>query len=56
MIVHNDCILFKGDITCKPYKKFGYHYIDCSSYNEISDKILIIKLFAFGVKKSGFIQ
>jgi heptosyltransferase-2 len=48
MIIHNDCLLFRGDIPCKPHKEFGYHCEDCPSYKKISIKILIIKLGAIG--------
>ncbi len=48
MIVHQDCIFFKGDIPCKPHKEFGYHCEGCPSYKKISNKILIIKLGAIG--------
>ncbi len=48
MIVHKDCVFFKGDVPCKPHKEFGYHCDDCPSYTKISEKILIIKLGAIG--------
>jgi heptosyltransferase-2 len=48
MIIHSDCLYFKGDIPCKPHKEFGYHCEDCPKYNRVSDTILIIKLGAIG--------
>ena len=48
MIIHSDCLFFKGDIPCKPHKEFGYHCEDCPSYKKITDRILIIKLGAIG--------
>ncbi|MHB1688826.1 MAG: glycosyltransferase family 9 protein [Ignavibacteriaceae bacterium] len=48
MIIHFDCIFYKGDIPCKPHKKFGYHCEGCPEYNKLTDKILIIKLGAIG--------
>jgi hypothetical protein len=48
MIVKTDCRFFKGDIPCKPHKEYGVHCKDCSYYQKISQKILIIKLGAIG--------
>lgn len=48
MIIHSDCLLYRGDIPCKPHKEHGYHCVGCPSYKKISDKILIIKLGAIG--------
>jgi ADP-heptose:LPS heptosyltransferase len=46
--VNFDCIHFKGDLPCKPHKKFGYHCEDCPVYQPINKRILIIKLGAIG--------
>ncbi|MHB8579112.1 MAG: glycosyltransferase family 9 protein [Ignavibacteriaceae bacterium] len=48
MLIHVDCVHFRGDIPCKPHKEFGYHCEGCPSYEKISKKILIIKLGAIG--------
>ncbi len=48
MIIHSDCLFYKGDIPCRPHKEFGYHCEACPSYKKISEKILIIKLGAIG--------
>jgi len=48
MIIHSDCIYFKGDLPCKPHKEFGYHCPDCPVYSKIGLNILIIKLGAIG--------
>ena len=48
MIVKTDCRFYKGDIPCKPHKEYGVHCEDCSYYQKISEKILIIKLGAIG--------
>lgn len=48
MIVHTDCLLYKGDLPCKPHKEHGYHCDSCPSYKKTSEKILIIKLGAIG--------
>jgi len=48
-----NCRFFKGDIPCKPHKKYNVKCIDdngneCSYFDEIREKILIIKLGATG--------
>jgi lipopolysaccharide heptosyltransferase III len=48
-----DCRYFRGDIPCKPHKRFGVHCVDengndCKYYEPITEKILIIKLGAIG--------
>jgi ADP-heptose:LPS heptosyltransferase len=48
-----DCRLFRGDIPCKPHKRFGVHCVDeagetCPHYDPINKHILIIKLGAIG--------
>lgn len=48
MIIHNDCIHFKGDVPCTPHKEYGYHCPDCPVYSKIGLNILIIKLGAIG--------
>ncbi len=48
MIIHKDCLFFRGDIPCKPHKESGYHCEDCPAYKKVSGKILIIKLGAIG--------
>ena len=48
MIIHQDCINFRGDIPCKPHKKSGCHCDNCLEYKAVSEIILIIKLGAIG--------
>jgi ADP-heptose:LPS heptosyltransferase len=43
-----DCTYFKGDRPCNPHKESGVKCDDCSYYQPISFKILIIKLDAVG--------
>lgn len=48
-----DCRFFRGDIPCKPHKRFGVHCVDqagapCPHYDRITSNILIIKLGAIG--------
>lgn len=46
--VKEDCRYFKGYIPCKPHKKYGVHCDKCNYYENIKEKILIIKLGAIG--------
>ena len=48
MILKTDCRFFKGDRPCDPHKATGVKCDDCSYYQPISFKILIIKLDAVG--------
>ena len=48
MIVKNDCRHFQGDVPCGPHKDEGVHCADCSYYDQIKMRILIIKLGAIG--------
>jgi heptosyltransferase-2 len=43
-----DCRLFRGDLPCEPHKREGVHCADCSHYDPIETRILIIKLGAIG--------
>jgi heptosyltransferase-2 len=48
-----DCRYFKGHIPCKPHKQFGVHCTElngdsCQYYDQISFRVLIIKLGAIG--------
>lgn len=48
-----DCRFFRGDIPCKPHKRFGVHCVDpsgavCRHYDPVKEQILIIKLGAIG--------
>ena len=43
-----DCLHFKGHIPCKPHKQYGFHCDDCTAYEKVSKRILIIKLGAIG--------
>ena len=48
IIVHTDCIHFRGDVPCRPNKEEGYHCAVCPVYTPIQKRILIIKLGAIG--------
>lgn len=48
MILKNDCRFFKGDRPCDPHKESGVKCDDCTYYQSIQSKILIIKLDAVG--------
>lgn len=48
MILKTDCRFFKGDRPCAPHKESGVKCDDCSYYQPIKFKILIIKLDAVG--------
>jgi heptosyltransferase-2 len=43
-----DCRHFRGDVPCAPHKREGVHCADCSYYDPIAERILIIKLGAIG--------
>jgi len=48
-----DCRRFRGDVPCSPHKQFGVHCVDeqgrdCSHYEKLTSRILIIKLGAIG--------
>ena len=48
-----DCRFFRGDVPCKPHKQHGVHCVDeqgaaCSHYDQLTSRILIIKLGAIG--------
>ncbi len=48
-----DCRAFRGDVPCQPHKQYGVHCVDdlgrdCTYYDPVSRKILIIKLGALG--------
>jgi heptosyltransferase-2 len=48
-----DCRHFRGDIPCTPHKQHGVHCVDekgndCTYYEQIKQRILIIKLGAIG--------
>ncbi len=46
--VNIDCRYFFGDRPCKPHKAEGVHCQDCSHYEQITKRVLIIKLGAVG--------
>jgi heptosyltransferase-2 len=46
--VKYDCKHFRGGIPCKPNKQFGVNCLNCTHYEPIKTKILIIKLGALG--------
>ncbi len=48
-----DCRHFRGDLPCKPHKELGVHCVDargrdCTSYDPVGKRILVIKLGALG--------
>ncbi|HWN81229.1 MAG TPA: glycosyltransferase family 9 protein [Candidatus Udaeobacter sp.] len=43
-----DCRHFRGDVPCVPHKREGVHCADCSYYDPITERILIVKLGAIG--------
>ena len=48
MILKTDCRFFKGDRPCDPHKENGIKCDDCSYYQAVQSRILIIKLDAVG--------
>jgi len=48
MTLKTDCRYFKGDRPCDPHKEQGVKCDDCSYYQPIKFKVLIIKLDAVG--------
>lgn len=48
MIIREDCRHFRGDVPCRPHKEEGCHCDNCSSYDRVTLRILIIKLGAAG--------
>lgn len=46
--LHPDCRHFRGHIPCSPHKKHGVHCDDCTYYEPLTGRILIIKLGAIG--------
>jgi hypothetical protein len=48
LIVHTDCIHFRGDVPCRPNKESGYMCGECPVYTKVENRILIIKLGAIG--------
>lgn len=48
MKINEDCRLFRGDIPCVPHKREGVHCEECTYYDLINIRILIIKLGAAG--------
>ena len=48
MVVHSDCLHFRGHIPCKPHKEHGVHCDGCEHYAKRKGRILIIKLGAAG--------
>lgn len=46
--IKTDCRHFRGYIPCKPNKLHGVHCSDCSYYESLKERFLIIKLGALG--------
>ncbi|MEY3313872.1 MAG: hypothetical protein RLZZ578_1392 [Bacteroidota bacterium] len=46
--LHFDCMHFRGDMPCRPNKESGMICPNCTEYQPISKRILIIKLGALG--------
>lgn len=47
-LVNSDCRFYVGDRPCKPHKEHGVICSDCSFYDPILNRILIVKLGAAG--------
>ncbi len=47
-VVKTDCRQYRGHIPCKPNKLHGVHCSDCSYYEPMRERFLIIKLGALG--------
>lgn len=47
-IIKTDCRHFRGHIPCKPNKLYGIHCAECSYYDQVNERFLIIKLGALG--------
>jgi heptosyltransferase-2 len=47
-VIHADCRHFRGDRPCAPHKQEGVHCEGCPHYDQITRRILIIKLGAVG--------
>jgi heptosyltransferase-2 len=48
MNIKNNCRYFRGDLPCIPNKENNFHCLSCDSFDEVKQKILIIKLGAIG--------
>jgi len=48
MSVNSDCRYFEGHIPCRYHKLEGVHCEGCPYYNQVTERILIIKLGALG--------
>lgn len=48
MLIHYDCRHFQGSIPCSFHKAEGVHCQDCPHYDQVTGRILIIKLGALG--------
>jgi len=48
MIIHYDCRHFEGHIPCRYHKLEGIHCEDCPHYEQVTKRVLIIKLGALG--------
>jgi ADP-heptose:LPS heptosyltransferase len=46
--VKTDCRHYKGAIPCSPHKTAGVHCNDCTHYQQLGERLLIIKLGAIG--------
>lgn len=48
MVVHRDCVHFRGDVPCAPSKEHGVVCDGCSHFRKTSKRVLVIKLDAMG--------
>lgn len=48
MILHPDCLHFRGNVPCAPHKREGVHCEGCPRYTPREGRILLIKLGAAG--------
>lgn len=48
MLIHYDCRHFRGTVPCSFHKTEGVHCQDCHHFDQVTGRILIIKLDALG--------
>jgi len=48
IVYKSDCRYFLGHVPCKPHKLYGVRCENCSYYDKVTGRILIIKLGALG--------
>jgi ADP-heptose:LPS heptosyltransferase len=48
LIVRTDCRLYRGSMPCEPHKQDGRRCAQCTSYDPVRSRVLLIKLGALG--------